>query len=82
MANPDVFKRDNYSPAYLLFNAQITRAFKKWDVYLGGENLGNFRQANPIIAADQPFGPNFDASLIWGPVYGRMIYAGMRFKIK
>jgi hypothetical protein len=51
-------------------------------IYAGGENLSNFRQANPIIAADQPFGPNFDASLIWGPVYGRMIYAGMRFKIK
>ncbi|MDO1445937.1 TonB-dependent receptor [Rhodocytophaga aerolata] len=81
-ANEEVYRRDSYSPAYLLFNAQVTRAFKKWDIYLGGENLGNFRQSNPIIAADQPFGPNFDASLIWGPVYGRMIYAGMRFKIK
>jgi hypothetical protein len=63
-------------------NAQITRSFRKWDVYLGGENLGDFRQPDPIIGADQPFGPEFDSSLIWGPVYGRMIYAGMRFKIK
>jgi outer membrane receptor protein involved in Fe transport len=75
-------QRLTLSPAYFLFNAQITKAFKKWDLYVGGENLGNFRQNNPIIAADQPFGPNFDASLIWGPIYGRMIYAGMRFKIK
>jgi outer membrane receptor protein involved in Fe transport len=81
-ANPEALRREGYSPAYFLFNAQVTRAFKKWDVYLGGENLGNFRQANPIIAADQPFGPNFDASLIWAPIYGRMIYAGLRFKIK
>lgn len=79
---PDVWQQETFSPAYWLFNAQITKAFKKWDLYVGGENLGNFRQANPIIAANDPFGPNFDASLIWGPVYGRMIYAGMRFKIK
>lgn len=71
-----------YSPDYALMNAQITRSFRKWDVYLGGENLGNFRQADPIVAADQPFGSDFDASLTWGPIYGRMIYAGMRFKIK
>jgi outer membrane receptor protein involved in Fe transport len=73
---------DTFSPNYALMNAQITRSFRKWDVYLGGENLGDFRQPDPIIGADQPFGPEFDSSLIWGPVYGRMIYAGMRFKIK
>lgn len=79
---PDTAPAETFSPAYWLFNAQVTKAFKKWDLYVGGENLGNFRQANPIVAANDPFGPNFDASLIWGPVYGRMIYAGMRFKIK
>jgi hypothetical protein len=71
-----------YSPDYALMNAQVTRSFRKWDVYLGGENLGNFRQADPIVDAGNPFGPNFDASLNWGPIYGRMIYAGMRFKVK
>ena len=71
-----------YSPAYFILNAQVTKAFKKWDLYVGGENLANFTQKNPIVAADQPFGPNFDGSLAWGPVFGRMIYAGMRFKIK
>lgn len=80
--NPTEFQRAAYSPDYFLFNAQVTRAFKQWDVYVGGENLGNFTQANPIIAADQPFSPNFDASLVWAPVYGRMIYAGVRFRIK
>jgi outer membrane receptor for ferrienterochelin and colicin len=71
-----------YSPAYFILNAQVTKAFKKWDLYVGGENLANFTQKNPIVAADQPFGPNFDGSLAWGPIFGRMIYAGMRFKIK
>ena len=35
-----------------------------------------------IIAADQPFSPYFDASLVWGSVTGRMFYVGMRFRVK
>lgn len=46
------------------------------------ENLTNYYQKNVIVAADQPFGPSFDASLVWGPVTDRMFYAGFRFKIK
>ncbi|WP_205502035.1 TonB-dependent receptor [Rufibacter psychrotolerans] len=67
---------------YAVFNGQITRAFKRWEVYLGGENLLNYRQDNPIIAADRPFSQEFDASMVWAPVIGRVIYAGMRFTIK
>ncbi|WP_373515417.1 TonB-dependent receptor domain-containing protein [Persicitalea sp.] len=70
------------APAFFNFNAQITRTFVKWDVYLGGENLGNYRQANPIIGANDPFGQRFDAGIVWAPVVGRMIYAGVRYKIK
>ena len=70
------------APAFFNFNAQITRTFVKWDVYLGGENLGNYRQANPIIGANDPYGPRFDAGLVWAPVVGRTIYAGVRYKIK
>ena len=53
-----------------------------FDIYLGGENLSNYFQKDVIIAADQPFSPYFDAALVWGPVTGRMIYTGLRFKIK
>ncbi len=67
---------------YAVFNGQITRAFKRWEVYLGGENLLDYKQKDPIIAADQPFSQNFDASMVWAPVIGRVIYAGMRFTIK
>jgi hypothetical protein len=70
------------APAYSNINAQITRSFLKWDMYLGGENLNNFTQSNPIFASDDPFGRHFDAGMAWGPVIGRMIYAGMRYKIK
>jgi hypothetical protein len=66
-------------------NAQVTRSFGKKnliDVYVGGENLTNFFQRNTVISAAQPFNQYFDASLVWGPVSGRLIYAGWRFKIK
>jgi outer membrane receptor for ferrienterochelin and colicins len=69
-------------PAFFNLNAQITRTWVQWDVYLGGENLGNFRQSNPIIGANDPFGQRFDAGIVWGPVVGRTIYAGVRYKIK
>ncbi len=67
---------------YAVFNAQVTRAFKLWEVYLGGENLLGYKQKNPIIAADRPFSQDFDASMIWAPITGRIIYAGLRFTIK
>ncbi|ALJ01116.1 hypothetical protein DC20_01360 [Rufibacter tibetensis] len=67
---------------YAVFNGQITRAFKRWEVYVGGENLLDYKQKNPIISADRPFSQDFDASMVWAPVIGRVIYAGMRFTLK
>ncbi len=71
----------NWSPSYFNLNAQITRTFPKWDIYMGGENLNNFRQKDPIFAANDPFGKTFDASMAWGPITGRMLYLGVRYKI-
>lgn len=62
--------------------AQITRHFKRWDVYVGGENLFNFKQKNPIISANNPYDPTFDATRVWAPVMGTVIYAGFRYEIK
>ena len=80
--NPSPFRRDEYSPDYILANAQVARGFKWGQIYLGSENLFNFTQNDPIIDAENPFGNNFDAAMVWGPVPGRMIYAGFRYKIK
>lgn len=71
-----------FAPAFSNINAQVTRGFLKWELYVGGENLNNFTQSNPILGANDPFGKNFDASMVWGPVIGRMVYVGMRYKIK
>jgi outer membrane receptor for ferrienterochelin and colicin len=83
--NPAQFKLNNTSPSYLLMNAQVSKTFgKKFpvDVYLGSENITNYYQDRVIVSASQPFGQYFDASLVWGPVSGRMFYTGFRFKIK
>ncbi len=71
-----------YAPRYAALNAQLTRAFKRVEVYAGVENLTNYRQPNPIESAAFPFGPNFDAAMVWGPVYGRLTYAGLRYRIE
>ncbi|WP_461113437.1 TonB-dependent receptor [Spirosoma jeollabukense] len=72
----------DFSPGFYNLNAQVSRAFRSgWEVYLGGENLTGFRQLNPILGADDPFGTRFDAgSRVWGPITGQMVYAGVRFK--
>ncbi|MBU1718569.1 MAG: TonB-dependent receptor [Bacteroidetes bacterium] len=80
--NPAEFTRSNKFPSYSTVYAQITRRFKHWEWYLGGENLTNFKQKDPVIAASDPNGQFFDASLIWGPVQGRMLYFGFRFILK
>lgn len=81
-ALPENHRMRAYSPFHTLLNAQVTKFFKRWEIYLGGENLTNYTQDHPIIAAEDPFGPHFDASNIWGPVSGVKIYAGVRFLLK
>ncbi|MFC2175729.1 TonB-dependent receptor domain-containing protein [Bacteroidota bacterium] len=70
------------SPWYVTVNLQITKRFKWFDLYAGAENLTNFRQKNAIIAADTPYGPNFDASLVWGATMGINPYLGLRYTLK
>lgn len=71
----------NYSPDFTLMNAQITKTLGNLEVYLGVENLLDFRQDNPIMGAENPFSEDFDSAMIWGPVFGRMTYLGARFKL-
>jgi outer membrane receptor for ferrienterochelin and colicin len=81
--NPIIHQLPPQSEPYYLMNAQVTKDFgDKWSVYVGGENLTNFTIANPIVAANAPFGPHFDSSMIWGPIFGATVYAGFRFRVK
>jgi outer membrane receptor for ferrienterochelin and colicins len=72
---------ENESNVFPIINAQITHIFKKWDFYIGGENLGNYKQKNPIIDVTNPFGTHFDATRVWAPIQGTNVYIGLRYKL-
>jgi len=80
--NPPEYQLGEYSPQYVILHAQVSKRFKWFEIYVGGENLTDFRQEDPILAPDDPFGPNFDASMVWGPLLGRRFYAGIRYTLK
>lgn len=65
-------------PAYPQLNLQVTREFRHFSLYVGVENLTNYRQPNPVVNASNPWSSTFDPTLIWGPVHGIMAYAGIR----
>ena len=77
----NILYKNGRTPVYPLLYAQVTRRFKGWDVYLGAENLTNFRQQNAIIGASNPRQPSFDASCIWGPLMGIKAHIGFRFTL-
>jgi outer membrane receptor for ferrienterochelin and colicins len=82
MKNPESYRFPAFSPAFWLMNGQVSRTFgKKLEIYLGVENLTDLRQQNLINDFGNPYSPYFDASLVWGPVIGRMGYAGLRWKL-
>ena len=65
-----------------MLSSQVTKVIsKKLEFYVGGENLTDFVQKNPIIQAENPYGEYFDSSLIWAPIFGRMVYGGLRWTI-
>lgn len=72
---------DEYSPVHGIFFAQVTKKFKDVEIYVGGENLTNYRQERAIISADDPYSPEFNASMIWGPLMGRKFYIGLRYTL-
>jgi len=82
LANPQEYRLAEHADGYSLMNAQITKVFSNaFEIYLGGENLTNFRQDRAIVGAEDPFGPYFDTTTVYGPIFGRMFYIGLRYKI-
>ena len=87
-ADGNLLYEDGRTPMYPLLYAQITRRFKGWDVYVGAENLTNFRQKEVILGSYKdengyvnPFQPSFDASCVWGPLMGIKAHIGFRFTL-
>ena len=67
--------------AFEQVSAQITRWFRHFSVYIGGENLTGRRQHTLIYGADNAWGSAFEPTMVWGPVHGAMAYVGIRVNI-
>jgi hypothetical protein len=80
-SNTPANQRPNESDSYTLLMGQVTKNYRNWSFYVGAENLTNYTQDNAIISADDPFGKEFDASMVWAPLYGRMFYFGIKFTL-
>lgn len=84
VTNPVKYQMAQKSPGYFTMNAQVSKTLIEkygFDFYIGMENITGYMQKHAIIAADDPFSQYFDASMIWGPLTERMVYAGLRFKL-
>lgn len=70
-----------YSPVYPMFYGQVSHRVGQWDIYVGCENILNYMQMDPIVGIDKPFSPDFNSSVVWGPLMGRKFYIGARFNL-
>ncbi len=81
--SPMEFQLPDETPTVGTLNLQITKVFSpKFEIYVGGENVTNVSQPNPIVSPDNPFDSNFDSNFVYGPIFGSMYYAGLRYKLK
>ncbi len=62
--------------------AQVTKYFRTCSLYLGAENMTNFRQADPIVDSFNPWGSDFDASMVCAPTNGWKVYLGFRYDLE
>ena len=72
---------NRFSKVFVLLNAQVSKTFKNAEIFIGGENLTNFKQQNPIIGSEQPYGKTFDTNQVWAPIMGATVYGGFRIFI-
>lgn len=79
ISKDEAYRLPSMTSAYGILTIQLTHRIDQWEIQLAGENLNGFRQPRPVLAADRPFSPEFDASLIWGPVMGRMATLTIRY---
>ena len=80
-SNPSAYQFPSRGKSLYIMHLQVTKLFRKFEIYLGSENMLNQRQLNAIVSASNPFGTYFDAGMIWGPLNGRTFYGGLRYGI-
>lgn len=80
--SPIEYQNTVYTKESNLLNLQATKVFSRnFEMYIGGENVTNTTQKNPIISADNPFGAYFDSTMVYAPINGSNYYLGLRYKL-
>jgi hypothetical protein len=51
------------------------------EFYAGGENLTGYMIHHPIYLSENPSSEFFDASQVYGPMFGANYYVGLRWRI-
>ena len=83
ISNSALDSMPDFSPSFSVMNMQISRVFSStFEVYVGGENIGNYKQEKAILGSEFPFSTAFDTSIIYAPIFGQMYYAGLRYRVK
>ncbi|MBP7496927.1 MAG: carboxypeptidase-like regulatory domain-containing protein [Bacteroidales bacterium] len=77
---PENLRQQDKSKPYSTLNAQLTKKFKHFEIYIGCENITGYMQDKPIIGWENPFGKFFDTASVWGPTKMQEYYAGLRIK--
>ena len=80
-AYPEKYRLESDFHSFVTMQAQITKTLGDFEIYLGGENLTNYKQDMPILGAEAPFGDFFDTSIIYAPIMGAKFYAGIRWNV-
>lgn len=80
-SNPIELQREDWSPDFFTVNLQVNRHWKNFEFFIGGDNIFDFRQENPIQNSAQPFADYFDSNFVWGPIFGRNLYLGLYYKL-
>ena len=70
------------SPVYPMFFAQVSYKISNLTIYVGCENIGNYKQDKPIVVPEGgPYAPGFNSSMVWGPLTGIKGYVGIRLNL-
>jgi outer membrane receptor for ferrienterochelin and colicins len=67
-----------YTKKYIQLNFNMLKKFKKAELFMGVENMTNFKQSEPILNVNQPYETGFDATQVYAPINGVTFYGGFR----
>lgn len=78
---PEEYRLPETFDPYMMLSAQITRNIGDFGIFIGVENIADYTQDSPIIAADNPYGKHFDSSIIYAPIIGRRFYLKINYEL-